>query len=78
LEANKQEWGNVTSIFAQEYSAILQEFDVYFYFKVFSEVLPQAKTLLIRKKNSGASVRQRTIPTEQSPLVGRVSANFSG
>jgi hypothetical protein len=28
--------------------------------------------------NSGAVVRQRTIPTERPPLVGEVSANFSG
>jgi hypothetical protein len=30
------------------------------------------------RKNSGALVRQRTIPTERPPLVGEVSANFSG
>jgi hypothetical protein len=29
-------------------------------------------------KNSGALVRQRTIPTERPPLVGEVTANFSG
>jgi hypothetical protein len=29
-------------------------------------------------KNSGALVCQQTIPTEQRPLVGEVSANFSG
>jgi hypothetical protein len=28
--------------------------------------------------NSGALVRQQTIPTERQPLVGEVSANFSG
>jgi hypothetical protein len=28
--------------------------------------------------NSGALVRQRTIPTERATLVGEVSANFSG
>jgi hypothetical protein len=28
--------------------------------------------------NSGASVHQRTIPTERPSLVGEVSANFSG
>jgi hypothetical protein len=28
--------------------------------------------------HSGALVRQRTIPTERPPLVGEVSANFSG
>jgi hypothetical protein len=28
------------------------------------------------KKNSVASVRQRTIPTERQPLVNEVSANF--
>jgi hypothetical protein len=26
----------------------------------------------------GAFVRQRTVPTERPPLVGEVSANFSG
>jgi hypothetical protein len=30
------------------------------------------------KTNSGTLVRQRTIPTERPPLVGEVSANFSG
>jgi hypothetical protein len=30
------------------------------------------------KKISGALVHQRTIPTERPPLVGEVSANFSG
>jgi hypothetical protein len=30
------------------------------------------------KKNSVASVRKRIIPTERPPLVGEVSANFSG
>jgi hypothetical protein len=30
------------------------------------------------KKNCGALVRQRSIPTERPPLVGEVSANFSG
>jgi hypothetical protein len=29
-------------------------------------------------ENSGAIVRQQTIPTERPPLVGEVSANFSG
>jgi hypothetical protein len=28
--------------------------------------------------NSGASVRQRTIPTGRQPLVGEISADFSG
>ena len=30
----------------------------------------------IKKKNSVALVRERTIPTERSPTVGEVSANF--
>jgi hypothetical protein len=30
------------------------------------------------KNNSVALVRERTIPTEPPPLVGEVSANFSG
>jgi hypothetical protein len=34
--------------------------------------------LLNWQKNSGAVVRQRTIPVERPPLVGEVSANFSG
>jgi hypothetical protein len=33
---------------------------------------------LQNKKHSGALVRQRTIPIERPPLVGEVSANFSG
>jgi hypothetical protein len=33
---------------------------------------------VITKINSGALVRQRTIPTERPPLVGEVSAKFSG
>jgi hypothetical protein len=33
---------------------------------------------LIKQINSGALVRQRTIPTERPPPVGEVSANFSG
>jgi hypothetical protein len=38
------------------------------------------ENILIYKKdiNSGALVRQRTIPTERPPLVGELSANFSG
>jgi hypothetical protein len=32
----------------------------------------------IKQTNSGALVRQRTLPTERTPLVGEVSANFSG
>jgi hypothetical protein len=39
-------------------------------------------TLCVRhvsiKKNYGAVVRQRTIPTDRPPLVGEVTANFSG
>jgi hypothetical protein len=31
-----------------------------------------------QKKNSGALVLQQTIPSERPPLVGEVSANFSG
>jgi hypothetical protein len=32
----------------------------------------------VTKQSRGALVRQRTIPTEGSPLVGEVSANFTG
>jgi hypothetical protein len=31
-----------------------------------------------KQTNSVALVRKRTIPTERPPLVGEVSANFSG
>jgi hypothetical protein len=31
-----------------------------------------------KKTNSGALVRQRNLPTERPPLVGEVSAGFSG
>jgi hypothetical protein len=34
--------------------------------------------LLQLKLNSVASVRERTIPTERSPFVGKVSTNFRG
>jgi hypothetical protein len=37
-----------------------------------------ATTTFKNKTNSRAWVRQRTIPTERPPLVGEVSANFSG
>jgi hypothetical protein len=33
---------------------------------------------VIKKLNSVAGVRERTIPTERPPLVGEVSANFCG
>jgi uncharacterized protein YxjI len=32
--------------------------------------------ILKKRKNSVASVRKRTIPTEQPPLVSEISANF--
>jgi Na+-transporting methylmalonyl-CoA/oxaloacetate decarboxylase gamma subunit len=34
--------------------------------------------ILIKKLNSMALVRERTIPTERPPPVGEVSANFCG
>jgi hypothetical protein len=37
-----------------------------------------SNALQIHKKNSGALIRQRTIPTERPPLVSEISANFSG
>jgi hypothetical protein len=39
---------------------------------------PQSKEYHQLSINSRALVRQRTIPTERPPLVGEVSANFSG
>jgi hypothetical protein len=35
-------------------------------------------SIFARKKDYGALFRHRTIPTERTPLVGEVSANFSG
>jgi hypothetical protein len=32
----------------------------------------------VGKETLGALARQRTIPTERPPLVGKISANFSG
>jgi hypothetical protein len=34
--------------------------------------------ILKKKLNSVARVQERTVPTEQLPLVGEVSANFCG
>jgi hypothetical protein len=39
---------------------------------------PVLVTQDIKKKNSVALVRKRTIPTERTPHVGEVSANFCG
>jgi hypothetical protein len=42
---------------------------------------PEDLILLLRQNrttNSGALVRQPTIPSKRPPLVGEVSANFSG
>jgi hypothetical protein len=33
--------------------------------------------VILTKTNSGALVRQQTIPTERPTLVGEISANFS-
>jgi hypothetical protein len=41
-------------------------------------VSPSLSTDYTALTNSGALVRQRTIPTERPPLVGEVSATFSG
>jgi hypothetical protein len=41
-------------------------------------LLRAVQWLAVKKLNSGALVLQRTIPTERPPLVGEVSANFSG
>jgi hypothetical protein len=38
----------------------------------------QPYVILNRKKKIRGLVRQRIIPTERPPLVGEVSANFSG
>jgi hypothetical protein len=37
-----------------------------------------AETFKTKKLNSVAWVRERTLPTERPPLVGKVSANFCG
>jgi hypothetical protein len=36
-----------------------------------------AQHAMKKQTNSGALVRQRTVPTERPPLVGEVSGNFS-
>jgi hypothetical protein len=41
-------------------------------------VVGQVTNFTKLKLNSVALVRKRTIPTERPPLVGEVSANFSG
>jgi hypothetical protein len=38
----------------------------------------KTRSELLTKKNSVASVRERTIPTERPSLVGEVSANVFG
>ena len=43
---------------------------------MFSTVQVRNKFELIKKKNSAALVRERTIPTERPLPVGEVSANF--
>jgi hypothetical protein len=45
---------------------------------VWSFVLYVCPVSSIKQTNSGALVRQRIVPTERPPLVGEVSANFSG
>jgi len=49
-------------------------------FRASSAHLPEDELLRLEtyKLNSVALVRERTIPTERSPPVGEVSANFSG
>jgi hypothetical protein len=39
---------------------------------------PSCNPWWLKKINSVAVVRKRTIPTERPPLVGEVSANFGG
>jgi hypothetical protein len=46
--------------------------------QVLFEQMETLLNLLTTKKNSMAWVRELTIPTERPPLVGEVSANFSG
>jgi hypothetical protein len=44
----------------------------------FDLALSEVQRIHKTKLNSGALVRQRTIPTERPPLIGEVNANFSG
>jgi hypothetical protein len=46
--------------------------------KILYNHVSDCQVLRIYNNNSVALVRQRTIPTERPPLVGEVSANFSG
>jgi hypothetical protein len=41
-------------------------------------ILESSEMHKYKQTNSVVSVRKRTIPTERPPLVGEVSANFSG
>jgi hypothetical protein len=41
-------------------------------------ILKSMREVCLQKKNSVALVRKRTIPTVRPPLVGELSANFSG
>jgi hypothetical protein len=43
-----------------------------------STLLTTARHVFSEQPYPGALVRKRTIPTERPPLVGEVSANFSG
>jgi hypothetical protein len=43
-----------------------------------SVTVQQSGSYKNKKTNSVARVRQRTIPTERQPLVGKVSGNFCG
>ena len=51
---------------------------IYIYLFIYYQFLPNRGHISIYKKNSVALVRERTIPTEQPPPVGEVSANFCG
>jgi hypothetical protein len=44
----------------------------------FSSFITGCSKMTVAKKNSMVWVRERTIPTEQPPLVGEVIANFCG
>jgi hypothetical protein len=52
--------------------------EVFYLFVLWIKYASKGKLKLKLKLNSVALVRERTIPTERSPPVGEVSANFCG
>jgi hypothetical protein len=69
---------NIISTFALAWSPVIVLDSIYTVLTKFSRIPSAFHVTIYIKKNSVALVRKRTISTEQPPLVGEVSANFSG